>query len=734
MLNSEQKKAVLHLNWPLLILAWAWAWKTHTLTERVAHMIKESSVNPESILCVTFTNKAAREMKERIWRALWIEDTSNMSLYRSRWIPTIWTFHSIWVYFLRQFIDRIWYSKSFTIFDEDDKIKMIKEIMDDKWIDTKEFPARQIAYAISASKSLWEDSDYYSSNAKNYFESQVSDVYREFEKRMKASDWLDFDDILLKTYEILEIWEVLAHLQSRFSYFMVDEYQDTNELQYKIMKKLSSKTKNIAVVWDDWQWIYSWRWANIQNIFNFERDYNDCTVVKLEQNYRSTKTIIESANSVIKHNSKIMDKTLWTSNDMWDKIRLFETWDDKQEATEIASEIEKTLWDQKWNIWVLYRTNGQSRLIEEALLSRSIPYKVYGWVKFYERKEIKDILAYLRILSNPNDHISFKRIINVPSRKIWTKSVQTIFSYAENYNINLLEVLENASEMTEITPQARKSAHDFFVIYSDMLSYIKEHSVAESIGYILKRIAYEEYLREEYSTEEFESKKDNLNELMNLASRYDWISPEDALNMFLEDIALITDADREDSENESAKVSLMTIHLSKWLEFDNVFLAWSEEWVFPHSRSFTDSKQLEEERRLMYVAMTRAKKNLSIFRARERYSFWNYAANPRSRFLSEIPEENIENFTCEKKYSFSFSWNSNTKDFSFIQDNTDFKPIVRKINKNDTWAFSLWDKISHAKFWIWTIISLSWSMADIAFSGWNGIKKMNIEIAPIEKI
>lgn len=730
MLNSEQEKAVRQIDWPLLILAGAGAGKTHTLTQRVAHMIKDIGIRWESILCVTFTNKAAKEMKDRIWKALWVE-WGEISMYKNRNFPLIWTFHSIWVYFLRLFIDKIWYEKNFIIYDEDDKLRLMKDILEAKNIETKEFPARQVAYAISGSKNLWVNSSMYAKKVWNYREQIISDVFNEYEKRLKSYNALDFDDILLKTLEILQNEEVLEYFQQRFGYFLVDEYQDTNETQYKIINILASKTRNVCVVWDDWQWIYSWRWANIQNIFHFQKDYNDCCVIKLEQNYRSTKNIIESANCVIKNNSTRMDKTLWTDNEQGENIKLIEAYNEKNEAESVAEIISDKI--TSWETFaILYRTNWQSRLIEEALLNKWIPYRVFGWVKFYERKEIKDILAYIRIIANPSDQMSLKRIINVPSRKIWQKSVEVLFDYAYNYWLSPIDVMDNIDEVTELGPQARNSIKWFKDTYNEFIKFIENNSLEALMREIIKKTWYEEYLKDEYGKDEFEWKIDNLKEFENMASRYGWMDSKEALNMFLEEVALITDADKEDVSG--IKVSLMTVHLSKWLEFENVFIVWAEDGIFPHSRSLLEVKELEEERRLMYVAMTRAKKYLYISRAFERYTFGNYSANPPSRFLKEIPAEYTEKIENKKSGYWNFFWNSSTSStFESIKDFS-FTPKTRSLIHNDVSTFSLWDRVNHAKFWPWTIISLKESIADIAFPWWIWIKKMNIELAPIEKI
>ncbi len=753
MLNSEQKKAVEYIDWSLLILAWAGAGKTHTLTERVSFMIKEKNIDPSSIICVTFTNKAAREMKERITRSLWI-NFENITLYNFRNLPIIATFHAMWVFFLRKFITYIWYDKNFVIYDEDDKIKLIKNLLEEKNIDIKEFNVRQISWAISNSKNNWILAKDYSYNIKNNFQLIVSEVYIDYEKQLKSFNALDFDDILLKTLEILQNKEVLEILQNKYKYFLVDEYQDTNLIQYKIIKILASKTNNICVVWDDWQWIYSWRWANIANIFNFEKDYKNCKIVKLEQNYRSTKNIISWANFVIKNNIWIMDKTLWTDNIIWEKIKVIEVSNEIKEA-EIISELilnnfdnnllntfsklhfsnkldwedKIKFWDNLWNTAILYRTNGQSRVIEEALIQKWIPYIIYGWLKFYERKEIKDILWYLKFLYNPNDIINFKRIINLPSRKIWVKSIDEILKFKKNNSLWVFDVIRDVSNMLNLTSQAKKWVEFFYDQFKEFKKFATENCVLDLIKFIIKKIWYKEYLKNEYDEEEYESRIDNIIELENVASKYNWLEPSESLRLFLEDIALITDMDNFDDKN-SSKVSLMTIHLSKWLEFDNVFITWAEEWIFPHSRSLLESAQLEEERRLMYVAMTRAKFNLYITRANERYLFWNYSANPCSRFVKEIPEDLVEQISILSSLKTNIFSNI---DISFDINSTS-KPKKSKLLNNDISVFFLWDKIKHVMYWIWTIVSLNWNMAEIAFSWSVWIKKFNIELAPIEKV
>ncbi len=729
-LNKQQELAQNTIDWPLLIIAWAWSWKTATLTKRVEYMIKEKDINPANILMVTFTNKAAREMRERVSSNLNIALEHN--IYKNRWqLPLIWTFHSIWLFFLKEILAtysneelNIWLKKDFVIYDESDKKIVLKSIIKDLNIEEKEFPIRLITSYISNAKNALISAKNYEKEIDSPIKEVVFKVYLEYEKRLKQNNAIDFDDILIKTLNLLKIEKILNYYQEIYKYIMVDEYQDTNITQYNIVKLLSSKYKNIAVVWDDSQSIYSWRWADMRNILNFKKDYRDALIIKLEQNYRSTQNILSSANAVIKNNSIWVKKELWTENNDGNKIKYIEAPDDKIEAKTIAEIIKENDKPYKDNL-ILYRTNAQSRQIEEALISKNIPYKVVWWLKFYDRKEIKDLLAYLRIILNPNDIISTKRIINVPSRKIWAKSIEIIDSYKERFGINYFWIFENIEEVEELKPLAKKWITNFFDIYKILVKNSFTKIVSELIEDIIKLVWYKDYLFEWLTIEEKEVKQDNINELLNLASEYNWMNPRESLSQFLEEVALITDMDVKEEKNDY--VTLMTIHTSKWLEEKRVFLTWLEDWIFPSFRTTSDNFLLEEERRLMYVAMTRAKEELYISRALERFYFWDYVRNPESRFISEIPKEYIENYKLISDNNFFNS--SFGSDIPSIKINN----VVRKKINNDISQFKLWDKVYHHKFWNWIIIELKWELADIAFS-WKWVKKMNIKIAPVKKV
>ena len=471
----------------------------------------------------------------------------------------------------------------------------------------------------------------------------------------------------------------------------------------------------------------------MRNIINFKKDYTDALIVKLEQNYRSTKNIIAGANSVIKNNVNWIKKELWTENEEGNFINYIEAADDRTEAKIIASIIKEKGWNLKDNL-ILYRTNAQSRQIEEALIAKNIAYKVIWGFKFYERKEIKDLISYLKMLHNQSDSISIKRIINVPPRKIWSKSIETIENYKNNFWLNYFHIIENIDEVEELNSWAKSAIKNFLEIYKYLYEKSLNLSLNELLREIIKITKYKEYLTEWLSQEEKDSKLQNINELENLTSEYSWLEPREALSNFLEDISLLTDTEKDEKNNDF--VTLMTIHTSKWLEEKRVFLIWVEEGIFPSFRSIWNSSELEEERRLMYVAMTRAKEELFISRATERFYFWDYVRNPESRFIKEIDEKFLESLDLEKylEKSLGFFDSISKSNFDFTETsvwNVRAK-LVRKISENDLSQFSVWDKVTHHKFWNWVITELNWEIASIAFP-WQWIKKMNIKIAPIKK-
>lgn len=750
-LNPQQLEAVHTIDWPLLINAGAGSGKTHTITERVVSMIQERHIEPRSIFCVTFTNKAAREMRERIAVKLWL-NPDGVNPFRESRLPIIGTFHSTAAFFLRMFIDKLGYGKDFVIYDSDDCLRVVKEIMKEQQVDEKEFNPRGVHGMISQTKGKGMNPSEFAVTVDSYFWSVVLEVYKEYYGRLRKDNALDFDDLLLLFRQILDFDDVLEYFHGRFQYFMVDEYQDTNQLQYDIIRILASHTRNLCVVGDDWQGIYSWRGADIENILSFKKDYPEAKVINLEENYRSTQTIINAANEVIKNNLNQMKKTLFTSNPVGAKIRIIEWLDEKHEAELIASKIKDLNSEGDFafsNVSILYRTNGQSRLIEESLIRKNIPYRVFGWVKFYERKEIKDILAYIRIICNPNDSMSLKRIINVPGRKIGEKSFEQFMETLEREHLNIREFSSNDFLLESLSGIGAKGIQSFCAIYKNLVEESKTKSVYELMTSIINRTGYLEYLKGEYTEDEYEGKVENIEEFQSMASRYDGLIFPENLALFLEDIALITDQDR-DNENSSNQqsatnswyVSLMTVHMAKGLEFPHVFIAGAEEGIFPHSRSLLESAALEEERRLMYVAITRAKEMLYISRAHERYTFGNYSANPKSRFVKEIPEEYLEIETSRWSAQSIFGGGSGFSSLGSLFGNMEPKgtstgtPSPRPSasqKKHSASDFSMGDRIKHPQYGIGTIISIKDAIADIAFS-WMGVKKMNVEIAPIEKV
>jgi DNA helicase-2/ATP-dependent DNA helicase PcrA len=647
--------------------------------------------------------------------------------FRTYDFPIVGTFHSVAVFFLRRFIGHIGYAPDFVIFDEDDRLKVVRKLLQARDIDEKKTNPRTLASLISQAKNNNGNIRDITEGYGAYFQRISEEIFNEYTTNLKSQNALDFDDILLCFRAILDVPEVISWFHNRFTHFLVDEYQDTNRLQYEIMRLLSSQTRNLSVVGDDWQGIYGWRGANIRNILDFERDFPDARIIKLECNYRSTKTIIAAANAVIKHNRSYLDKTLWTDNPQGEHIVVFHADDERKEANAMIDFIKKEELPNYAHWAILYRTNSQSRMIEEALIRASIPYRVYGGMKFYERKEIKDILAYLRLLANPLDRMSLDRIINVPSRKIGEKSVEILFAYIDNFQAPFNEVLEHGEDMEELSAGVKKSLSIFLGVYKNLRDLLTKSTVAEVMLRLIALIDYESYLKAAFDKEDAETKMDNVKEFLNMATRYDGIDPSEALQTFLQDIALITDQDVDSKQSEV--VSLMTVHLSKGLEFENVIIAGVEEGIFPHARTLMKESELEEERRLMYVAMTRAKKRLFITHAEERFSFGNYVANPPSRFIDEIPKDTIIEERPERQMASSL--------LSGIRlEPTSSFTLPKKVErpKNDVSHFKLGDRVEHPLYGIGTIVSLVGSISGIAFGSQHGLKKFNIEIAPVKKV
>ncbi|MBQ9251829.1 MAG: DNA helicase PcrA [Clostridia bacterium] len=630
-LNREQRLAVETLEGPVLILAGAGSGKTRALTARVANLI-DHGVRAWNILALTFTNKAAKEMKTRIAQLVGNEAADDA------WIST---FHSTCARILRRDIEKLGYARSFGIYDDDDQTTVLKEILKRLNIDDKYIPIREVKGKISDAKNkLFSPDEWFMQSPRDHRSSQIHDIMVEYEKRLKSLNALDFDDLLIKTLELLaDHPPVLESYRQRFQYVLVDEYQDTNKAQYELVRLLTEKSRNLCVVGDDDQSIYGWRGADIRNILDFEKDYPDAQVIKLEQNYRSTSTILDAANQVIAHNTDRKDKQLWTQISEGEKIKVFAADDERDEAAWIADSIRSLTrgGEKMGDVAILYRTNAQSRVLEEMLMRASIPYKVFGGQKFYDRKEIKDIIAYLRVIVNPSDDISLRRIINVPRRSIGDSTVQELASHAEKNDMPLYSALSDLPAGLGSRP--RKCVTDFFTTMT-LLSALKDSlPLEEFVQALIQQTGLrEQYVRE--NSDEAQTRIENMDEFMGAIHEFAQMTENPTLESYLENVALVTDLDR--AEDDRGYVTLMTLHSAKGLEFRNVFIAGVEENIFPSSRSVNEDARLEEERRLMYVGITRARQRLFLSRARNRTIYNQVNFNPPSRFLSEIPDRLLD--------------------------------------------------------------------------------------------
>lgn len=633
MLNPEQKDAVLHTEGPLLILAGAGSGKTRVLTYRIAYMIEEKGVNPWNILAITFTNKAAKEMRERVEEL--IGSTKDM------WIST---FHAACARILRKDIERLdGYKKNFVIFDTKDQEAVVKECLKELNLNEKNFPFKSVSATISNAKNMLEDPARFAQKSMQDIRlRKLSDIYNLYQKKLKKNNALDFDDILFKAVELLaNNPDILEYYQNKFKYILIDEYQDTNYCQYKLVSFLARQHKNLCVVGDDDQSIYSWRGADIGNILNFEKDFPSAKVVKLEQNYRSTQTILDAANAVIKNNFGRKSKKLWTENEMGGSILFYNALDEWGEANFIASEIKRmeAAYGKKLNEFsVLYRTNAQSRVIEEAFMSHGIPYRIIGGFKFYDRKEVKNVIGYLRLIQNPYEDISLKRVINIPKRGIGNTSLAAVESYARANNDSLFGALMEVDAIPGLSKKAVNSMKEFVKLISGLMAAAEIKKPSEVLKELLDKSGYLDSLQKE-GDEDSLTRAENIKELLSATLEYESKNPEANLEQFLEQLALMSDLDNLDTEAEA--VVLMTLHSAKGLEFPVVFMSGMEEGVFPSQRSYFEEHQMEEERRLMYVGITRARECLYLTSAFERTLFGNTTYNVASQFIKEIPKDLI---------------------------------------------------------------------------------------------
>ncbi len=633
-LNPTQIKAVKHIKGPLLILAGAGSGKTRVLTHRIAYLIKKQGIDPNKILAITFTNKAANEMQERIERLIGFDS-------RRMWIMT---FHAACGRILRREIKRLGYTSNFSILDESDSVRLIRNCLIELDYDPKRYPPKSIKNQISSLKNELIDTETYQASASSYFEKIVSCVYQLYQERLFANNSLDFDDLIMLTVNIFNLFpSVLETYQDRFEFILIDEYQDTNHSQYQLVQLLAKKHHNICVVGDDDQSVYRWRGADIRNILEFEKDFPEAKVIKLEQNYRSTKTILEAANNMVKFNIGRKPKTLWTDNKQGEIIIGYSAETEHDEAFFIGSEIERlrSLEKRAHNEFSLfYRVNAQSRVLEDVFIRMGLPYRIVGGVKFYERQEIKDILAYLRIITNTNNDISLKRIINVPKRGIGKTTVQKLEASAKNANTSFKNAIDNSQNMSIFSESTKKKLKKFTDLLNNLKKESQKRKLPDFIDYVTKKTGYLKSLKAE-KTIESQGRLENIQELIGAVHEFSEQDSAGDLEHFLERVSLISDIDYMNQSDDA--ITLMTLHNAKGLEFPVVFIVGLEEGIFPHIRSLTEKEELEEERRLCYVGITRAKDRLYLTQASRRNIYGNTTYNMKSRFLKEIPDHLIKN-------------------------------------------------------------------------------------------
>ncbi|NKE05995.1 DNA helicase PcrA [Mesobacillus selenatarsenatis] len=738
-LNPEQQKAVKTVDGPLLLMAGAGSGKTRVLTHRIAYLMVEKGVNPYNILAITFTNKAAREMRERIQKMMG-------GAADDIWIST---FHSMCVRILRRDIDRLGYNRNFTILDSTDQQSVIKSILKDKNMDPKKYDPRAILGTISSAKNELITPEEYAKTAGDYFSQKVSDVYTEYQRRLRKNNALDFDDLIMTTITLfIRVPEVLEYYQRKFQYIHVDEYQDTNRAQYMLVKLLAQRFQNLCVVGDSDQSIYRWRGADITNILSFEKDYPRASVILLEQNYRSTKKILLAANMVIQNNMNRKPKNLWTENAEGNKIMYYRADSEQGEAQFVIGKIQEQLRNGRKlsDIAILYRTNAQSRVIEESFLKSNIDYSIVGGIKFYDRKEIKDILAYLRLISNPDDDISLQRIINVPKRAIGSTSIDKIANFATMHDLSMFQALETI-EMIGLSPKSEKAAAEFRNLVSNYTHQQEYLSVTELVEEVLDKTGYRDMLKAEKSLES-QSRLENIDEFLTVTKSFEESSEDKSLVAFLTDLALVADIDRldDDGQQKTDFVTLMTLHSAKGLEFPVVFLIGMEEGVFPHSRSLMEEDEMEEERRLAYVGITRAEEELFITNAQMRTLFGRTNMNPESRFIKEIPADLVEDAVPKVRRPAPTS-GGRPAPMSGGRPGTSARPSmptrgavsrpVAAASGGEGIEWKVGDKAQHGKWGTGTVVSVKGSgegtELDIAFPSPTGIKRLLAKFAPITK-
>lgn len=721
-LNKEQQQAVQHTEGPLLILAGAGSGKTKVLTVRIAHLLAQG-VNPYEILAITFTNKAAKEMKSRVEGL--VGDVANRI-----WLST---FHSFCAKFLRFELDNfLGYNSNFTIYDTSDSQAVIKAALKALNLDDKYYPVGAMIAAISDAKNKLLFASDFRKQARDFYQQKVADVYEYYERELRKNNALDFDDLLLVAVKLLQSNEaVLDKYSKRFRYVMIDEYQDTNHAQYLLAKLLASHWKNIAVVGDADQSIYAWRGADIQNILDFEKDYPNCISIKLEQNYRSTKIILDAANAVIENNEGRPKKNLWTDKTEGAKIQHFTAQSEHEEAAFIGDTIAK-----KHDIHgvpygdmaILYRTNAQSRVLEEALIKRALPYIMVGGTKFYDRKEIKDVLAYLRVLYNPFDDLSLLRIINVPKRSIGATTVAKLQDYARANGTSLFMTLTQLHLVDSIKGKTKEKLEEFGILIFTLVAEMEDRTVLDILESIIDRTGYLAQLEESTDPQD-QARAENIGELLSVAKDFQDTNPSGTVEDFLEQVALVNDVDS--FEQEESKVTLMTLHAAKGLEFPIVFLGGLEEGLFPHSRTLMNPEEIEEERRLAYVGITRAEKELYISNATTRTVFGRTSSYLPSRFIDEIPEELVDGLRAKRKVP------DDIKRHVPQHMSVTSRPVTKPIVRNEVIAdWKIGDTAIHSKWGNGKVINVAGEGAGMKLTiefPTQGVRVVMAKFAPVKK-
>ena len=683
-LNDRQKEAVLYNDGPLLILAGAGSGKTKTLTTKIAYLIEHEHISPYSILAITFTNKAAKEMKDRLYLTVG-NDVKKL---------TVSTFHSFGLKLLRENYERLGYEKNFVIMDSDDSLTVVKKIIKDMDYDPKIYNPKAIRNKISSCKNEMISPAAYERFAVSDYEKVIQKVYEKYQDKLKRNNSVDFDDLLLLPIELFKKnQDLLEKYQDLYRYILIDEYQDTNEAQYILTKLLSDKYRNITCVGDDSQSIYSFRGANYKNILNFEKDYKDAKIILLEENYRSTSNILDAANNVIKHNKQRKDKNLWTNRGVGEKIKYYRAYDEKDEAKYVVNKINELINNgvEYKDIAVLYRTNAQSRVMEEEMLKENLPYRVVGSFYFYSRKEIKDLIAYLRLIHNSKDNVSLLRVINTPKRGIGLKTIETLTQIADDNEISIYDAITSGKELE----------------FKNLIERLKEVSENLTLTELIDKVLDASGMRQELESEdslEAEVRLENLEEFKSITKAFEEMEGSVSLEEFLLEISLVSDV--EEYKDDPNRISLMTVHSVKGLEFNYVFVIGLEEGIFPHMNSLMESSDVEEERRLMYVAITRAKDDLHLINARRRTLFGREQINPSSRFLNEIPESLLETNAPKEE-----------------------KEVKEKVEAGEMFRdedvdYQVGDYVYHETFGTGKVVEVTNTLVSVAFKHPHGIKKL----------